>query len=203
MHFILKRGGSLLLVIVWIEDLAIAYTPTRTKTLFNQFAKAFGERFKSKTSACVDKFISLKITRDRNARTLTLPQDLYIEKTAGRFLPNTTLRNSTTTPAWLTDRAQRVRTFSKLGFATTESDSAIKQGKLYLELVASILYAATITRPDIPYQTSMLCRFMHNPSIGRYSRAEELLNYELLLHGKHDPSAWLQDHLCATLQHSP
>eukprot|EP00965_Chrysotila_dentata_P070983 2345882-Pleurochrysis_carterae.AAC.1 len=35
----------------------------------------------------------------------------------------------------------------------------------------------TRIRLDISYHTSMLCRFMHNPSINCYSRAEELLNY--------------------------
>eukprot|EP00965_Chrysotila_dentata_P121542 4018134-Pleurochrysis_carterae.AAC.1 len=34
-----------------------------------------------------------------------------------------------------------------------------------------------MTQPDISYHTSMLCRFMHKPSIDCYSRAEELLNY--------------------------
>eukprot|EP00965_Chrysotila_dentata_P018710 622446-Pleurochrysis_carterae.AAC.1 len=64
-----------------------------------------------------------------------------------------------------------------LGIAITESDSAIKQGKPYLKLVASILCAATMTRPDISYHTSLLCHLLHNPSIDCYSRAKELLNY--------------------------
>eukprot|EP00965_Chrysotila_dentata_P049599 1644041-Pleurochrysis_carterae.AAC.1 len=34
-----------------------------------------------------------------------------------------------------------------------------------------------MTRPDISYHTSMLCRFMHNPSIDCHSSAKELLNY--------------------------
>eukprot|EP00965_Chrysotila_dentata_P123059 4067608-Pleurochrysis_carterae.AAC.1 len=95
---------------------------------------------------------------------------------ADHFLPNKTLRKSTTTPAWFTDKAQQASTLSKLGIATTESESATKQGKSYLELVASTLYAATMTRLDISYHTSMFCRFMHNPSIDCFSRAEELLN---------------------------
>eukprot|EP00965_Chrysotila_dentata_P029980 998433-Pleurochrysis_carterae.AAC.1 len=86
---------------------------------------------------------------------------------AGRFLPNKTLRKSATTPTSFSDKAQRTTTFSKLGIATTEFDSAIKHGKPYLELVASILCAATMTRPDISYHISVLCRFMHNPSIER------------------------------------
>eukprot|EP00965_Chrysotila_dentata_P188287 6172647-Pleurochrysis_carterae.AAC.1 len=98
----------------------------KDEPFFDQFAAAYGKRFESKISACVDKFIGLKITRDRKARSLTLSQELYIEKTADCFLPIKTLRKTTTTPAWFTDKAQRVSTFSKLGITTTKSDSAGK-----------------------------------------------------------------------------
>eukprot|EP00965_Chrysotila_dentata_P005061 165688-Pleurochrysis_carterae.AAC.1 len=130
----LKRDGLFLLIIIWIDDLAIAYA-NKDENLFDQLATAYGKRVKSKISDCVDKFIGLKITRNRDARMLSLSQELCIEKMAGRFLPNRrTLRKSTTTPTWLTDKAQRVSTLSKLGIATIESESAIKQGKPYLEL---------------------------------------------------------------------
>eukprot|EP00965_Chrysotila_dentata_P084232 2781463-Pleurochrysis_carterae.AAC.1 len=104
--FTLERDGSFLLVIAWIDDLTIAYA-NNDKNLFDQFETAYGKRFKRKIFACVDKFIGLKITRNRNARTLTLSQELYIEKMADRFLPNKALRKSTTTPAWFTDKALR------------------------------------------------------------------------------------------------
>eukprot|EP00965_Chrysotila_dentata_P033349 1110300-Pleurochrysis_carterae.AAC.3 len=35
----------------------------------------------------VDKFIGLKVTRDRNARTVPLSQELYIKKMADRLEP--------------------------------------------------------------------------------------------------------------------
>eukprot|EP00965_Chrysotila_dentata_P166392 5493389-Pleurochrysis_carterae.AAC.1 len=72
-------------------------------------------------------FIDLKITRNRDARTLTLSQELHIDKMADRFMPNKTLRKSTTTPAGFTDKVQRESTLSKLGIATTEPDRAIRQ----------------------------------------------------------------------------
>eukprot|EP00965_Chrysotila_dentata_P071535 2363182-Pleurochrysis_carterae.AAC.1 len=73
----------------------------------------------------------------------------------------------------------------------------MKQGKPYLELVASILYASTMTRPDIAYHMSMLYRFLHNPPVDCYSRAEELLNY---LYSTKDWSSCLaaRNSLCPT-----
>eukprot|EP00965_Chrysotila_dentata_P085852 2832921-Pleurochrysis_carterae.AAC.1 len=49
----LKHEGSFLLVIVWIDNLAIAYA-TKDENLFDLFATAYSTRFKSKISACVD-----------------------------------------------------------------------------------------------------------------------------------------------------
>eukprot|EP00965_Chrysotila_dentata_P115811 3828185-Pleurochrysis_carterae.AAC.1 len=72
---------------------------------------------------------------------------------ADRFLPNKTLRKPTTRRAWFTDKAQRTSTSTKLDLAANQSDSAKKQCKPYLELVASILYASTMTRPDIACYT--------------------------------------------------
>jgi hypothetical protein len=96
---------------------------------------------------------------------------------ANRFLPTPSLRKPVTTPAWFTDKAERKTTYSDLALATSEKDSAVHNGKAYLELIASILYASTMTRPDIAFHTSVLCRYMHRPSLSCYARAEELLNY--------------------------
>eukprot|EP00965_Chrysotila_dentata_P105831 3495706-Pleurochrysis_carterae.AAC.1 len=63
-------------------------------------------------------------------------------------------------------------------------------------------FTATMTRPDISYHTSMLCRFMHKPSIDCYARAEELLNYLYSTKDKALVLAWRQNHLRAALSHS-
>eukprot|EP00965_Chrysotila_dentata_P021600 715746-Pleurochrysis_carterae.AAC.1 len=106
LHLTLNRNGLFLLVVVWIDDLDIAYANT-DESFFDEFATAHGKRF-------MGKFIGLKITRDRDARTLTLSQELHIEKMADRLLPNKTLRKSTSIPVWFTDKAQPASTFSKL-----------------------------------------------------------------------------------------
>ena len=47
----------------------------------------------------------------------------------------------------------------------------------YLELVGSLLYLSTMTRPDIAYHMSVLCSFMHDPSVECYNSAIALLLY--------------------------
>ena len=53
----------------------------------------------------------------------------------------------------------------------------------YLEIVGSLLYLSTMTRPDIAYHMSVLCSYMHDPSIDCYNAAVDLLLY--VGHTKH------------------
>eukprot|EP00965_Chrysotila_dentata_P153391 5070199-Pleurochrysis_carterae.AAC.8 len=106
--FTLKRDVSFLLAVVYIYNLDIAYA-NKDKTLFDQSATAYGKHFSSEISAGMDKFIGLKITRNRDARTYTLSQQLYIEEVDCCFLPNKTLRKSTAAPASFTDKAQQAK----------------------------------------------------------------------------------------------
>ena len=47
----------------------------------------------------------------------------------------------------------------------------------YLELVGSLLYVAGMTRPDVAYYVTTLCKFMHDPSPECYDAAISLLLY--------------------------
>ena len=172
--FLLRRGESIIIILVWIDDLAIAY---RGKALMEEFIQTYAKDTKVKPASELTKFLGMKITRDRSAKTISLSQEAYIENMADRFLPTSSLRKHVSTPAWYTDKAERKTTYSDLSVAKNERDSAVHNGKPFLELIASILYACTMTRPDIAFHTSALCRYMHNPSLACYARAEELLNY--------------------------
>ena len=47
----------------------------------------------------------------------------------------------------------------------------------YLELIGSLLYLSTMTRPDIAYHMSVLCSHMHDPSVDCYNAGIDLLLY--------------------------
>ena len=47
----------------------------------------------------------------------------------------------------------------------------------YLQLIGSLLYLSTMTRPDVAYHMSVLCSFMHDPSPKCYDAAIDLLLY--------------------------
>ena len=47
----------------------------------------------------------------------------------------------------------------------------------YLQLIGSLLYLSTMSRPDICYHMSILCSCMHDPSVASYNAAIQLLLY--------------------------
>lgn len=57
-----------------------------------------------------------------------------------------------------------------------EDGSKKANASLYRSLVGSLLYL-TATRPDIMYATSLLSRYMHNPSQTHFGVAKRVLRY--------------------------
>eukprot|EP00975_Prorocentrum_lima_P037718 7935495-Prorocentrum_lima.AAC.1 len=144
-----------MIILVWIDDLAIGY---KGEKLRSSFFTAYCKVFNAKEIETLDLFLGMAITRDRSQRTITLSQEKYIEKLADKFLSSATVRKTVSTPAWFLDRAQkRTTTYSELQLSTGAHDDAIKHGKPYLELIGSILYANLMTRSDITFHTSYLC----------------------------------------------
>eukprot|EP00965_Chrysotila_dentata_P184649 6095307-Pleurochrysis_carterae.AAC.1 len=72
--FTFKRDISFLLMIV------PSLTRARTRSCLTTLQGIYSNRFKSKISDQVDKFIGLRVIRNRNARTVTLSQELYIKQ---------------------------------------------------------------------------------------------------------------------------
>ena len=47
----------------------------------------------------------------------------------------------------------------------------------YLQIIGSLMYLASATRPDISFAMSKLSRFMSNPGTGRWHALERVMRY--------------------------
>ena len=61
--------------------------------------------------------------------------------------------------------------------AATDEEFAVAKEKPYPTLAGSILYAATVTRPDLAFAASLLCRFIGKWSIEHWKAAKHMLRY--------------------------
>ena len=68
-------------------------------------------------------------------------------------------------------------TFQSLACASSDIDRDKASRLPYMQLIGSLLYLSTMTRPDIAYHMSILCSFMHDPTPTAYHAAIDLLLY--------------------------
>ena len=67
--------------------------------------------------------------------------------------------------------------FGKLRGAINDEERAAARDLPYQNLVGALLYITVMTRPDCAYHTSMLAKFMSNPTVECYEMAVILLKY--------------------------
>ena len=107
-------------------------------------------------------FLGMRITRDRNRRTLSIDQSQYIEKIVSSH------RASNNRTAWTPMEGGRE-------YVQFDDKSEII-GK-YQSLIGSLMFAMCGTRADIAYSVGALSRFNHNPSSEHHNGALRVLTY--------------------------
>jgi hypothetical protein len=96
-------------------------------------------------------FVRARITRDRKEGTITLCQDLYIDKVLERY----NIENCHSVDTSMASGATEVM----IPFKEQATNEDIK---LFGLKIGSLMYLAVYTRPDISYGVSVLSRFLSN-----------------------------------------
>ena len=158
-----------MIVGVYVDDVIVAHNSPELLSWFKrEFTGPNG--FNSKHIGKLSWFLGMAVDQHTD-HAITVHQTKYIEKLLDKFMPS----HSTSSRAH--SMPCNPETFQRL----TKSRSPEERERLsklpYLELVGSLLYLSTMTRPDIAYHMSVLCSHMHDPSIDCYNAALDLLLY--------------------------
>jgi hypothetical protein len=110
--------------------------------------------------------LGMRITRDRSARTIVLDQETYVTKMLGKFDMN---------------ECRRVSTPEQIGVNDSiapggDLDEPTNQ-KQYMQIVGSLLYAATSTRLDISHAVQRLSSRIQSPRVRDMNAAKRVLRY--------------------------
>jgi len=120
-------------------------------------------------------FIKIAVTRDRIKRTITLSQETYVTEMVPKFVSNHLL-NPISLPSSPCDPVAKSDPYHELVAQYARNDyTPTKQP--CLAAIASALYAACMTRPDIAYNVSLLCRFSSRPSPEAWHALVKVLQY--------------------------
>ncbi|EGD82047.1 hypothetical protein PTSG_11914 [Salpingoeca rosetta] len=154
------KGGKMMWVAVYVDDLLIFADSDSDMAAFK---KAISKRFKMKDLGSPDICLGIKVQHDRKARTVTMSQEHYLRNVLETF--------------GMAD-CKPVGTPLCTGYVDKPADKEEPLPDVpFRELLGSLLYAATMTRPDISAAVSILSRRMQHFGMDHWKAAKHLLRY--------------------------
>jgi len=147
-------------ILVYVDDLIVA-----GKKLAGVAAvkRSVSEKFEVRDMGEINDFIGMKVMSDREAKTLTLSNPGHTATLLEAF------KKGTSTP-----KKAPMASGVKL---TKTGEDLLQEGNRYAELVGSLLYLSTTTRPDIAFAVGVLSRFMSCPEQDHIRAGKKVLRY--------------------------
>jgi hypothetical protein len=156
------RNDSIILLSVHVDDQLIAGNSRKD---VDEFKKQLNARFECKDGGPVSYFLGFNIHRDRAARKLYISQEHYVESVLDRFGMTDSSPAKQPLPSNFVSRP------------ATDEEFAEARHEEYPAMVGSIMYAATITRPDIAFAAGLLARTASKWNKTHVHAARHLLRY--------------------------
>ena len=159
-------SGRKMLLLVYVDDILTFWHPDDHRERA-AWKSALHARFDTRSEGSVTNFLGIQVTRDRDKHTITISQSEYIQDLLDRHnLPREA--HSTDTPL-------------SPGVHLTREDSPtipLKElGTQYREIVGSLQWLATCTRPDLAHAAQALASFSSNPGPEHMKEAKRTLRY--------------------------
>lgn len=157
--YIRRHNDAIIIVLIWVDDIIIA---SNSISLLNEVKMDLSCRFKMKDLGRLSWFLGINFTL--NATTITMDQIKYIERILNRFQM---------------EGCKPRATPSELGVNKTSigTQEEFADKKLYQEIVGSLIYVMTSTRPDLSFIVTKLSQYMSNPTNTHLCMAKHVLRY--------------------------
>jgi hypothetical protein len=150
------KGAELTIVVIHVDDGLC----TGSKPLVMEALAEIGKKLEIKQIGEAHVFLGLEIWRcgDR----VWLGQETYIASMLERFNMN---------------GCKPAKTPIEVGKILIKEGEVPEEGTPYAACVGALVYAATMTRPDIAYAVGSLCRYMAAPTKEHWQVAKRVLSY--------------------------
>ncbi|KAI0992835.1 hypothetical protein K3495_g15349, partial [Podosphaera aphanis] len=152
-----------LYLLVYVDDIAAA---AEKKENIDWFYQMLSSRFNAKNLGEIKKILGVRVTRDRKNKTIYIDQEQYLDKVLESFGMKKSKSRTKKIP---------IADYNNLR-PTTETDEKIDT-TIYQQMVGSLMYAMTLTRPDIAFVLGYLARYMSNPAAHHGHAMKELMRY--------------------------
>ena len=152
------EGKSIIILILFVDDVLIA---SNDDIALTKFKSSLSNKFKMKDIGDLSWFLGIKF--DISCNEIKMSQSKSINKLVERF--GMTDCHSKPVPCDLNQK----------NFDDMHSKPANKT--LYQEIIGSLIYIMSCTRPDICFIVSKLSQYMHNPTVAHLNLAKNVIRY--------------------------
>src|SRR4051812_25018517 len=150
-------GGEGVILCLYVDDILIFGTNMK---VINEVKSFLSKSFDMKDLGEADVILNIKLIKDETG--ITLSQSHYVEKILCRFGYFGSKTSPTPYDSSVTLRKNRRITVDQLR---------------YSQIIGSLMYLASATRPDISFVVSKLSRFMSNPGTDHWRALERVMRY--------------------------
>ena len=149
---------SVTILIIWVDDIIIA---SSSAECLAEVKQKLSSRFKMKDLGVLSWFLGIEFTCEKNE--IIMSQSKYIEKILAKFnMQNCKPRSS---PCEMSSNKMN------------SEESSLVNNKLYREIVGSLVYVMTSTRPDLCYSVTKLSQHLSAAIASDMNTAKHVLRY--------------------------
>jgi hypothetical protein len=157
---VLRCDGATAFVLVYVDDLLIAVSTLETVECVKNKVL---DKFEARDMGEAGLFLGMSIVRNRSRKLLWLNQGRYARDVVARF--GMTEARAISAPMARETKSSR----GNLGGQPTDQP--------YAEVVGSLLYLMTFTRPDLAQSVGVLSRFVSDARKEHWEAAAKVLRY--------------------------
>lgn len=166
------RGTSRLWIVVWVDDCIIA---DNDPSLRAEFVDFLSNIHPTEDKGELTWVLQVKVMRNRQNRTLSLSQEMYVNDLVKRHGQLTIgLSRKFDSPF---DANLELSSDQCPAVDSPEHIEMIPYREAYMSLVGAYLWLSNVTRPDLCFISSQLARFVSNPGYVHYRAALRVLIY--------------------------
>jgi Reverse transcriptase (RNA-dependent DNA polymerase)/Retrotransposon gag protein/Integrase core domain/Chromo (CHRromatin Organisation MOdifier) domain/GAG-pre-integrase domain len=163
--YIRRKDTTLAIIALYVDDLILL---TDTIITMNTLKLELNKAFDMTDCGEINYFLGLHISRDRSNHLITLDQSHFVTQILSRF--NMIDCNPVLTPL---DNSIHLK------HTTNGGDNNYKpiDKTLYRQIIGSLMFLMTTTRPDIAIAISILSKFSEDPNDSHLQAAKRILRY--------------------------
>jgi transposase InsO family protein len=165
--YVRERGTSLLLLLVYVDDLVLTGNDTQG---IAEITEGLQKHFKMTVLGELSDFLGMKVVRDRSRRTIYLSQPKNIQAVLTKFGFAGKVKAAATPIS-----SEAVRVLAEDQPEKTQEEPADAQR--YQSAVGSLMYLMVTTRPDLAYALGIVSQYLQTPREKHWASVKRIFRY--------------------------